>query len=271
MDDNLQTIIARINDAFYKLESYMNGSLSEYRYFDFKLHFTILFDELKKYENHNPENLKLINKYWILIDSLSVRFDRSIIKNWDAYSSDDFLKASDEIACTEWISNEMFGYFFSDEYQRPSFSISDIIGENSGTKERIKSPQKKTSYEWQNEPDKELPELYSLMIDKYKLIAPQTTLEQFKAIFTGQPIESINPIKWHQDNASELLYFIGRLEQLNNVVHNPKRADYQKMTACFVKPDGKPFTANWKQINQTISINLSTEKQKAIDELAGDF
>jgi len=26
------------------------------------------------------------------------------------------------------------------------------------------------------------------MIDKYKLIAPETTLEQFKATFTGQPI-----------------------------------------------------------------------------------
>lgn len=131
--------------------------------------------------------------------------------------------------------------------------------------------QQKTSYVWQNNPDKELPELYSLMIDNYKLIAPETTLEQFKAVFTGQPINEIKPIRWHQENASELVYFIDRLEQTDNIVHNPKKTDYQKMTACFVKPDGKQFKANWKQIKQNISINLSSDKQKAIDELVSNF
>jgi len=127
------------------------------------------------------------------------------------------------------------------------------------------------SYRWQMNPDSELPILYSLMLDEYSLIASETTLEQFKAVFTGQPTQSINPIKWHQDNASELLYFINRLEQTNNIDHNPKRADYQKMTACFVQPDGKPFAANWKQLKQNISINLSQDKQKAIDKLVELF
>jgi hypothetical protein len=131
--------------------------------------------------------------------------------------------------------------------------------------------QQKTSYVWQSNPDKELPELYKLMIDNYKLIAPETTLEQFKAVFTGQPINEIKPIRWHQDNASELLYFIDKLEQSHNIEHTPKRADYQKMTACFVKPDGKQFKANWKQIKQNISMNLSSDKQKAIDELVNNF
>jgi len=131
--------------------------------------------------------------------------------------------------------------------------------------------QQKTSYVWQNNPDEELPELYRLMIDKYRLIAPETTLEQFKAVFTRQPIESINPIKWHQDNASELLYFIDRLQQTNNIVHNPKRADYQKLKACFVKPDGKPFNAVWKSLKTKLEINLSPDKQKAIDELVSNF
>lgn len=141
-------------------------------------------------------------------------------------------------------------------------------------KKPIRKPPKQkkmTSYVWQNNPDKELPELYNLMINKYKIIAPGTTCEQFKAVFTGQAIESINPIKWHQDNASELVYFIDRLEQTDNIVHNPKKTDYQKMTACFVKPDGKQFKANWKQIKQNISINLSSDKQKAIDELVSNF
>lgn len=131
--------------------------------------------------------------------------------------------------------------------------------------------QQKTSYVWQNNPDKELPELYKLMIDKYKLIAPETTLEQFKAVFTGQAIESINPIKWHQDNASELLYFIDRLQQTNNIVHNPKRTDYQKLKACFVKPDGSQFNEALKSLKTKIDINLSPDKQTAIDELVSNF
>lgn len=127
--------------------------------------------------------------------------------------------------------------------------------------------QQKTSYVWQNNPDKELPELYSLMLNKYKLIAPETTLEQFKAVFTGQPIESINPIKWHQDNASELLYFNKAIQaKVDNVWHI-----YQRLAACFVKPDGKPFNAVWKSLKTNIDINLSSDKQKAIDELVKNF
>lgn len=126
--------------------------------------------------------------------------------------------------------------------------------------------QKKTSFVWQNNPDKELPELYSLMI-KYKLIAPETTSEQFKAVFTGQAIESINPIKWHQDNASELLYFNEAIKnKVNDVWHI-----YQRLAACFVKPDGKPFNAVWKSLKTNIDINLSSDKQKAIDELVNSL
>lgn len=132
--------------------------------------------------------------------------------------------------------------------------------------------QKKTSYVWQNNPDKELSELYSLMINEYNLIALETTPEQFKAAFTGQPIdENFEPIRWHQNNSSELLYFIVRLEQSNNIEHNPKRADYKKLKACFVKPDGSQFEAVWKSLKINIEINLSPDKQKAIDKLVSDF
>lgn len=131
--------------------------------------------------------------------------------------------------------------------------------------------QKKTSYVWQGNPDIDLPELHSLMIKKYRLIAPETTLKQFKAIFTGQPIESIKPIKWHQDNASELLYFISKLESSNNVVHNLKNSDYQRIRHCFVKPDGEQFKVVWKSLKTNLEINLSTDKQLMINELISNF
>ncbi|MHC1774016.1 MAG: hypothetical protein AB9834_01260 [Lentimicrobium sp.] len=133
----------------------------------------------------------------------------------------------------------------------------------------LKSSQR-YSYEWQNKPDEELLELYNLLSNKYKLIAPDTTYEQFKPIFTKHPIESIIPIRWHDDNVSELLYFIQRLEQSDQVKHT-KNADYQKMTACFIKPDGNPFQAAFKNLKTNIIINLSPDKQRPIDELISQF
>jgi hypothetical protein len=128
-------------------------------------------------------------------------------------------------------------------------------------------PKKRISYIWQNDPDKELPELYRLMIDKYRLIAPETTYDQFKAIFTGQLIDDIKPIKWHQNNASELLYFNEAIkDKVDSVWHI-----YKRLAACFVKPDEKPFEAIWKSLKTNIDINLSPDKQKAIDELVSNF
>lgn len=136
-------------------------------------------------------------------------------------------------------------------------------------KKQGKKNGKMTSYLWQNNPDKELPELYNLMINKYKLIAPETTLEQFISVFTGQAIESINPIIWHQDNASEVCYFLLRLIETNNIIAS--RNKFIILNHCFIKNSGSKFDVNWKQINNGLSINLSKEKQKRIDDLIADF
>jgi hypothetical protein len=122
----------------------------------------------------------------------------------------------------------------------------------------------KISFVWCTDPDKELPELYSKMLKEYQLIASETTYEQFKAIFTGKPInKSFVPVRWHQDNASELLYFNEAIKNKVNVVWNI----YQRLTACFVKPNGEKFNAAMKSIRTNIEINLSLDKQRAIDEL----
>jgi hypothetical protein len=125
------------------------------------------------------------------------------------------------------------------------------------------------SYVWLGKPKKELPELYQSMRGKF--IDNSTTLNQFEAIFTAQPLQDITPIKWHEDNATELLYFILSLVKLNNIEESGNRTDYQKLTACFVKPDGSPFTANFKALKQNIDNDLSDNKKKAIDELVNTF
>lgn len=131
--------------------------------------------------------------------------------------------------------------------------------------------QKKTSYVWQNNPDKELPELYNLMVDNYKLIASETTFEQFKAVFTGQKIDDkFVPIKWHDDTASEVGYFLMRLIETNNIIIS-SRNKFIILNHCFIKNNGSQFDVHWKQINQNLIINLSKEKQKRIDDLISDF
>lgn len=130
----------------------------------------------------------------------------------------------------------------------------------------------KISYVWNMHPDKELPELYSKMLNEYKLIESETTYEQFNAIFTGQPTgKTFEPVRWHNNNASELLYFVIKLEESSNIVCNPNQTDYKKLTSCFVQPNGNKFEANWRQLKTNIRINLSQDRQKTIDDLLFSF
>jgi len=282
MDDKTQN---RIDGYFEKLTEFINKiPLSDkgrnYLWFN---SFCQFYDE--PVPSENGKNTYGIQTEWQLqrfIEQFKKNFQKLRIKRFEAYSKElENLLPSEAVAkidkqLYELRKKELLAEIGGEglnnwENWLKKYYSSEI--DHQQKRPAIKPPkqQKKTSYVWQNNPDKELPELYSLMIDKYKLIAPETTYEQFKGIFTGQPIESIEPIKWHQENASELLYFIGRLEQLTDIVHNPKKADYLKMTACFVKPDGNQFNAVWKSLKTNLEINLSSDKQKAIDELLKNF
>jgi len=74
----------------------------------------------------------------------------------------------------------------------------------------------KLSYQWNGRDiEIELIELYNKMLGEW--IDKGTTYEQFKAIFTSQRLDKITPIKWCQNNASEVLYFIKKLEDTFNI------------------------------------------------------
>ena len=105
----------------------------------------------------------------------------------------------------------------------------------------IKPPKQKnrTTYQWQGNADKELPELYSLLVNEYNLIASDTTLEQFTDIFTGQSIDYIDPIKW---SASKSLnaYFIERLISKNKLSKAINTDVWEISKSCFI--DGTNFS-----------------------------
>lgn len=123
-------LIITINEAFFRLESYMAGRLAEYEYFGFDRAFTELFKEAKRPENFTYENCTLIDKYWELTEQIRVDFDQSDFDNTDAYYNEMFCKDCEEICFVNWDRIEEFAAFTPqdriDEFERKA-SIVDII------------------------------------------------------------------------------------------------------------------------------------------------
>lgn len=98
-----------INDALFRLENFMNGTLSDYKYFGFSDFFTKLFFEGKKLENFTIENCNFISNYQSLICQISYDFDKGDFENNDAFDNDDFCKDCNEISV---LANHCFHEFY---------------------------------------------------------------------------------------------------------------------------------------------------------------
>lgn len=123
------------------------------------------------------------------------------------------------------------------------------------------------SYKWLGV-DTELPELFLKMKDV--LISNDTTPKDFRMIFSEVEIAKIKPIKWHDSNASELLYFILQLSE-KGLIKQGKQTNYKALTGCFVKNDGNPFQEKFKSLKQNLDINLSQKKKDIIDDIIAPF
>ena len=222
----------------------------------------------------------MINKIRLLeelekIDSLSIESrTQNYLKTQKTIS--DFLKYKSDI---ESIRNFLqFEINYTDDIKKIIISAiiskvdkgSPIYNELCKYYKTLSSKKKSiNSYQWQGK-DEDLPEFYNKTLNKYKLIASETSLEQFRAVFSSVPTKDISPFRWRKDNASELIYFVSKLVESNNIKGN-KRLDYQKMKNCFVKPDGTEFTEVFKALKQNIEINLAEDKRTQIDELIKAF
>jgi hypothetical protein len=171
----------------------------------------------------------------------------------DAYRMDGIEPENDNVLYKYWLPKEIIEANlwksdiiekgFTDLYEKDLIQIDHYISfleqeRDNLTKSKPKKQKTKISYIWQNNPDKELPELYRLMIDKFKLIASETKYEHFEAVFKGQPIESIEPIKW---NVAKNLnaYFIEQLFIKKKIsVSNNDVWEIAKL--CFI--DGTNFS-----------------------------
>jgi len=135
----------------------------------------------------------------------------------------------------------------------------------------VKNNRTLLSYQWQGKPD-ELKELFYKI--KGNLISDKTKWNDFEKVFSGLPVDEIARIKWHDYNATELIFFIQHLENIDgtgikaNIDKNKKRrSDFIKLKSCFVKPDGSQFNENFKQLAQNAEITLQQAKQAFITGL----
>ncbi len=130
------------------------------------------------------------------------------------------------------------------------------------------------SYRWQGTPD-ELTALFNNI--KAVLIPTNTPENDFKAIFQARPLNEIKPVRWHDNNATELIYFI-TMAEMNYAItrdgweygqdHSTHRANYVLLSECFVKNDGSKFdTKVFPQTKRNMHENLSKKKQEFIKNL----
>jgi len=126
-----QKIVTEINNAFFRLESFMNGTIMDYQYFGFKEAFINLFTEARKHENFNYDNCKLIGKYFQLTEQIRIDTDKGDYKNCEiAIDNKMFCKDCNEILYLNWERIEDFEEFLTPDEITESerkYSITDIL------------------------------------------------------------------------------------------------------------------------------------------------
>ena len=103
----------------------MKGSSLEYTSFYFNDAFTLLFNELHKFENLNNNNDALINSYYKIINQVCYDYDKSDFLNTDAYENDGFNRDCNEI---EYLACDRYEEFNIDEDGNSTkTSITDLV------------------------------------------------------------------------------------------------------------------------------------------------
>lgn len=146
-DLNYHKVVQKLNDAFFKLEAFMNGTISDYKYFDFNTAFTELFYFTRLEENYTYDNCKRIGQYWELTAQISVDFDKSDFKNNEAYNNKAFCSVCNKIISIHWDRMEEFSSFQTPdevEEQTKKKSISNLMKPTTKRPEVVKVESKET-------------------------------------------------------------------------------------------------------------------------------
>jgi len=139
---NYDKVVKKLNDAFFKLEAFMSGTINDYKHFDFNTAFTELFYFTRKAENYTYENCKRVGQYWGLTEQIRVDYDKTNFENVKAYNNKAFCHDCDVITSIAWDRIEEFNSFQTPdevEEQTRKKSISDLIKPTSKSPEVVKA------------------------------------------------------------------------------------------------------------------------------------
>lgn len=127
----------------------------------------------------------------------------------------------------------------------------------------LTQPKKLLSYKWVGDLE-DLGQLYDILNGT---LIQKTKKEDFIAAFSGEVIGSFKPIKWHDNNATEAIFFIKSLMP-ELVFDERKRMNYDKFIGCFIKADGTCFdTKSLKTLNRNAEVDLSMVKKLLVKDL----
>ena len=129
-DLNYERVVDKINNAFFKLEAFMYGTINTYKHFDFNTAFTELFYFTRKEENFTYENCKRVGLYWGLTEQIRVDYDKSTFENHKAYKNKAFCNDCNVITSISWDRlNEFNSFTTPDELEEVTKkkSISEVI------------------------------------------------------------------------------------------------------------------------------------------------
>lgn len=164
---NFQEIVTNINNAFFRLESFMNGTVKNYDYFGFNEAFTKLFNEGTKPENFTYDNCKLISEYWSLTEQIRVDYDQSNFENSEAYENEMFCKDCNEIMYLNYDRLYEFNAFYKAvEPEEKKFSITDILKTTPLPPQQAEKPKPELNKIWLSEPKISIDDLLTLGIEK---------------------------------------------------------------------------------------------------------
>lgn len=144
VDMSHQEVVTALNDAFFRLERYMNGKLPDYEGFPFTRYMLILFIKTRETANYNYANCKLIGKYWWVVQQVIIDVQKGDYETYAADHNDDFDDAYGDLkTIAEDYVHEFISFATEDEIteETKKHSITDVVA-HIKTSEEAKSGKK---------------------------------------------------------------------------------------------------------------------------------
>ena len=125
--EDFEKIVNEITNAFFRLESFTNNRIQDYKYFGFKSHFEKLFISGLEDANYTPSNSAFISDFYKLISQITYDYDKSGFDNENVYENEDLYKDCGELDELAWDYFDEWEKFENPEDIEEEITLSYIL------------------------------------------------------------------------------------------------------------------------------------------------